>query len=153
MCSLQSKLEINLIQVRAACKRNARYLPCSLDIFYDKPRCQAIERSQSPLIPLPASLKPPPPLYSYFNPPRCTCLAYLSVGGLAGTKTNSPPPHTGRLRHRVYLFIPFQETTKAARLFCSLCPWYERGRKGSRGAHGRRGSFSKRVSWPGLRTT
>lgn len=41
-----------------------------------------------------------------------------------------PPPHTGR--SRPYLFIRFQEPAKADRLFCTFCPQYERGRKGSR---------------------
>lgn len=68
------------------------------------------------------------------------------MGGPAGTKTNSLPPSNAG-RSRVYLFIRFQETAKAAWLLCSLHPRYERGRKGSR-AHGRRGSFGKKKKSP-----
>lgn len=53
------------------------------------------------------------------------------MGGLGGTKINSLTP-TLADPGTENLFIRFQETAKAASLFCSLHPWYERGREGSR---------------------
>lgn len=86
------------------------------DIFYDKPQWrQVIERSQSLLTPphtphLMASNLPFPPTHisTHLDVP-----VYVSVGGLAGTKTTPPTLADPDIE---YPFIRFQETAKAAQL-------------------------------------